>query len=378
MQLQSRRRIRQPRRRARRSRSGPTSIMSAALGAMATTNIWFGVGAPAERFVDPRGASLLARTNCGRRPASRPSFGRRARRPIASGISRRRATGRPMTSRPTAKAGPMPRSPRLTSASKTISSGGRWARRSPFDAGTDWALGLSAVLEEKRRHQILLGARSRRRQARFPRRRLLRRAASLDRRHDPVRNRPPARRRRSCASPLEGKRVALLAHPASVTRDLTHSLDALVAAGLNVSAVFGPQHGVRGDMQDNMVESPDFTDPIYGIPVFSLYGEVRRPTGQSMGTFDTILIDLQDLGCRIYTLRHDAALRARGGGGARQERVGARPAQSRRPPGRGTDAAPGLGKLRRRRADADAPRPDAGRARPLVRRRISSSTSIIG
>ena len=101
--------------------------------------------------------------------------------------------------------------------------------------------------------------------------------------------------------PLEGQRVALLAHPASVTKDLTHSLDALVAAGLNISAVFGPQHGVRGDLQDNMMESPDFTDPAYGIPVFSLYGEVRRPTGQSMGTFDTILIDLQDLGCRIYT-----------------------------------------------------------------------------
>jgi uncharacterized protein YbbC (DUF1343 family) len=101
--------------------------------------------------------------------------------------------------------------------------------------------------------------------------------------------------------PLEGKRVALLAHPASVTQDLTHSLDALVASGLNVSAVFGPQHGVRGDLQDNMMESPDFTDPTHGMPVFSLYGEVRRPTGQSMGTFDVVLIDLQDLGCRIYT-----------------------------------------------------------------------------
>lgn len=101
--------------------------------------------------------------------------------------------------------------------------------------------------------------------------------------------------------PLEGKRVALLAHPASVTADLTHSLDALVASGLNVSAVFGPQHGVRGDLQDNMMESPDFTDPTYGMPVFSLYGEVRRPTAESMTTFDVILIDLQDLGCRIYT-----------------------------------------------------------------------------
>jgi uncharacterized protein YbbC (DUF1343 family) len=100
---------------------------------------------------------------------------------------------------------------------------------------------------------------------------------------------------------LEGQRVALLAHPASVTRDLTHSLDALAAAGVNLTAAFGPQHGLRGDKQDNMVESGDFTDPVHGIPVFSLYGEVRRPTGQAMGTFDTILVDLQDLGCRIYT-----------------------------------------------------------------------------
>jgi len=101
--------------------------------------------------------------------------------------------------------------------------------------------------------------------------------------------------------PLEGQRVALLAHPASVTSDLTHSLDALAATGLKLTAAFGPQHGLRGDKQDNMVESEDFTDPVHDIPVFSLYGEVRRPTGQSMGTFDTFLVDLQDLGCRIYT-----------------------------------------------------------------------------
>ena len=100
---------------------------------------------------------------------------------------------------------------------------------------------------------------------------------------------------------LKSKRVALLAHPASVTEDLTHSLDALVAVGVNVTAVFGPQHGVRGDLQDNMMESPDFTDPTYGMPVFSLYGEVRRPRGEWMGAFDVVLIDLQDLGCRIYT-----------------------------------------------------------------------------
>lgn len=102
--------------------------------------------------------------------------------------------------------------------------------------------------------------------------------------------------------PLSGKRVALLAHPASVTADLVHSLDALAALDdMNVTAAFGPQHGLRGDKQDNMMESPDFTDPVLGIPVFSLYGEVRRPSSQSMGTFDVILIDMQDLGCRIYT-----------------------------------------------------------------------------
>jgi len=105
----------------------------------------------------------------------------------------------------------------------------------------------------------------------------------------------------SLLAQLKGRRVALLAHPASVTADLTHSLDALVAAGVRVTAAFGPQHGLRGDKQDNMVESPDFTDPVHGVPVFSLYGEVRRPTGQSMGTFDLLLVDLQDLGCRIYT-----------------------------------------------------------------------------
>src|SRR3954451_23481726 len=87
-------------------------------------------------------------------------------------------------------------------------------------------------------------------------------------------------------APLAGKRVALLAHPASVTEDLTHTLDALIACGdLNISAAFGPQHGLRGDKQDNMIESPDFHDPVHGIPVFSLYGEVRRPTDAMMDAF---------------------------------------------------------------------------------------------
>lgn len=102
--------------------------------------------------------------------------------------------------------------------------------------------------------------------------------------------------------PLAGKRVALLAHPASVTAKLVHSLDVLAGLkDIKLSAAFGPQHGLRGDKQDNMVESPDFHDPVHGIPVFSLYGEARRPTAAMMNSFDVLLVDLQDVGCRIYT-----------------------------------------------------------------------------
>jgi uncharacterized protein YbbC (DUF1343 family) len=102
--------------------------------------------------------------------------------------------------------------------------------------------------------------------------------------------------------PLAGRRVALLAHPASVTRHLVHSLDALAALdNIELVAAFGPQHGLRGDKQDNMIESLDFHDPVHGIPVFSLYGEQRRPTAAMMDSFDVLLVDLQDVGCRIYT-----------------------------------------------------------------------------
>lgn len=100
---------------------------------------------------------------------------------------------------------------------------------------------------------------------------------------------------------LEGRRVALVAHPASVTADLTHSLDALIGAGVNITSAFGPQHGLKGDKQDNMVETSDEIDARYGIPIFSLYGEVRRPTAAMMASADVFLFDLQDLGCRIYT-----------------------------------------------------------------------------
>ncbi len=103
-------------------------------------------------------------------------------------------------------------------------------------------------------------------------------------------------------APLRDARVALLAHPASVTRGLEHAMDALAACEeIELSAAFGPQHGLRGEKQDNMVESDDYRDPTHHIPVFSLYGDVRRPTAEMMDQFDVLLVDLQDLGCRIYT-----------------------------------------------------------------------------
>jgi uncharacterized protein YbbC (DUF1343 family) len=101
---------------------------------------------------------------------------------------------------------------------------------------------------------------------------------------------------------LAGYRLGLLAHPASVTSTLEHSLDALMAcAPLKITCAFGPQHGMRGEKQYNMVESDDYVDPIHRIPVFSLYGKVRRPSSEQLAHCDGVLVDLQDVGCRIYT-----------------------------------------------------------------------------
>ncbi|MFN8845519.1 MAG: exo-beta-N-acetylmuramidase NamZ domain-containing protein [Bdellovibrionales bacterium] len=99
---------------------------------------------------------------------------------------------------------------------------------------------------------------------------------------------------------LKKQRVALVGHPASVDSQLIHSLD-LLKKKLNVTAAFGPQHGIKGDKQDNMIESDDFLHPDYQIPIFSLYGKVRKPTPEMMDSFDVLIFDLQDLGCRIYT-----------------------------------------------------------------------------
>jgi uncharacterized protein YbbC (DUF1343 family) len=86
---------------------------------------------------------------------------------------------------------------------------------------------------------------------------------------------------------LQGRRVALLAHPASLSRKLVHSMDALAELDdIDLVAAFGPQHGLRGDKQDNIVESEDIRDPVHGIPLISLYGKERRPTTQMIECFD--------------------------------------------------------------------------------------------
>ena len=100
---------------------------------------------------------------------------------------------------------------------------------------------------------------------------------------------------------LKNKKLSLVAHPASVNGELTHTIDALFNAGLKLSSAFGPQHGIHGEKQYNMIETPDQLDPKYHIPIFSLYGKVRKPTAEMMSSFDLVLIDLQDVGTRIYT-----------------------------------------------------------------------------
>jgi uncharacterized protein YbbC (DUF1343 family) len=101
---------------------------------------------------------------------------------------------------------------------------------------------------------------------------------------------------------LRGARLGLIANPASVDTRFRHALD-LVAAlpGARLVAAFGPQHGARGDMQDNMLESPDAFDQRLGVPVFSLYGEHRKPTPAQLDQIDTLLCDLPDVGVRPYT-----------------------------------------------------------------------------
>ncbi|MCB9025348.1 MAG: DUF1343 domain-containing protein [Bdellovibrionaceae bacterium] len=101
---------------------------------------------------------------------------------------------------------------------------------------------------------------------------------------------------------LRGKKLGWLCHAASVNFELQHSLDLVIQhTELNITCAFGPQHGILAEKQDNMIESEDFIHPQYQIPVYSLYGEYRRPTKKMFDNLDVLIVDLQDVGCRIYT-----------------------------------------------------------------------------
>jgi uncharacterized protein YbbC (DUF1343 family) len=101
---------------------------------------------------------------------------------------------------------------------------------------------------------------------------------------------------------LKNKKVAFLGHSASVTSNGQYTLDALTdCGGINIVSAFGPQHGFNTEKQDNMIESDSFIHPVFNIPVFSLYGKVRKPTSEMIDTFDIVIVDLQDIGSRAYT-----------------------------------------------------------------------------
>jgi uncharacterized protein YbbC (DUF1343 family) len=101
---------------------------------------------------------------------------------------------------------------------------------------------------------------------------------------------------------LKGARAGLLAHPASVNKRLEHAADiALRSKKFKLNALFGPQHGILGQTQDNMIEWEGFKDKKTGLPVYSLYGHVRKPAPEMLKDIDVMVIDLQDVGARYYT-----------------------------------------------------------------------------
>lgn len=107
---------------------------------------------------------------------------------------------------------------------------------------------------------------------------------------------------------LKGHRVGVVANPASVDHQFVHVVDRVRAAeGVTLAAIFGPQHGFRSDLQDNMIETPHADDVVRRVPVYSLYSETREPTADMLRGLDALVIDLQDIGARIYTFIYTMA-----------------------------------------------------------------------
>src|SRR6187455_660420 len=100
---------------------------------------------------------------------------------------------------------------------------------------------------------------------------------------------------------IAGKRVGLVCNPASIDSHIVHASDRLMSGDWRLTALFGPQHGFRSDLQENMIESPHGRDAKRRVPVHSLYSETREPTAEMLAGLDVLVIDLQDVGTRIYT-----------------------------------------------------------------------------
>jgi uncharacterized protein YbbC (DUF1343 family) len=110
------------------------------------------------------------------------------------------------------------------------------------------------------------------------------------------------------SSRLNGLRVGILANPASIDHDFRHVADRLSRSNrFKLAAIFGPQHGYRSDLQDNMIETPHAKDNRRDVPIFSLYSETREPTKEMLGHIDVLVVDLQDVGARIYTFIYTMA-----------------------------------------------------------------------
>ena len=105
-----------------------------------------------------------------------------------------------------------------------------------------------------------------------------------------------------CSNRLKGTRVGVVCNHASIDRGFLHVIDRVARCeGVTLAAIFGPQHGFRSDVQDNMVETPHRDDPRRRVPLYSLYSETREPTAEMLRGLDALIIDLQDIGARIYT-----------------------------------------------------------------------------
>src|SRR6266540_1745595 len=108
---------------------------------------------------------------------------------------------------------------------------------------------------------------------------------------------------------LSGAKIGLLVHPASINNSFVHAADLVRKSGkMKLTALFGPQHGIRGETQDNMIEWEGFRDRKTGVPAHSLYGEFRKPTEEMLRDIDTLVFDLQDVGTRVYTFIYTMAL----------------------------------------------------------------------